>query len=347
MDDLSIAMGQGRIENNRLVLEPDASGRVYLTFNGRDLDLAEHTQWRVSAHSSHPWETFIVWKTRKGGEQRFQYKLPKPLRYNPIVASTRDVEGWRGNATQFGLGFRIPAGNRLVLEDIRVKAPGLADTLEQWNYEWSSLTPWQAADINLYTGTRYFEQGQHPVVVFALLAAGFLMAFLLAGVLYPMQRATRWAGAGVIVLSAWILLDLFWQVRLWRQLELTREVNGGKTTEERILASDDGPLWTFAESVKPLIPERIARVFVASDTDQRGLLTTYYLTPRNTSWNRRSALLPGAETFRNGDYIALIHPVDMRYLPDQGGLRLKSGELLPVEHVWGNRDGDLFRVIAE
>ncbi|MEM8562703.1 MAG: hypothetical protein AAGF57_10740 [Pseudomonadota bacterium] len=344
-DELQVEIGSGKLGASGLVLTPDASGRAYVTFKGRYIDLNSHTEWRIETDTERPWETFIVWQTRQGGDSLYQYKIPGPMRYNPIVVSTQGVKNWQGNAREFGLGFRLPAGNQLTLRGVALKPHSIVNVVDNWVYDWSSLKPWQAYDINLYTGTRRFGEGQHPVTVFAAASILALTLLFLWWLLHRPNARYVLAGAGALVLTAWIALDLFWQVRLWKQLENTQKTLGGKSTDERIRSSKDGAMWQFAESVKPFVSPMDSRVFVASDVDSKGLVATYYLTPLNTSWNRRGALLPDANQFRAGDYIALIKPTAFVYLPEKKQLRVAETVHLPVEQVFSSREGALYKVL--
>ena len=98
-----------------------------------------------------------------------------------------------------------------------------------WN-NWAGEQFWSAPDINFIKGT---TSGQGPSRCLFAGATGLVLLAL--GLLHVMRRTKgllTWRVAGAAVVCMWIFSDVFWQLRLWRQVSQTWDTFGGKTSAE-------------------------------------------------------------------------------------------------------------------
>src|SRR4030095_15987125 len=78
----------------------------------------------------------------------------------------------------------------------------------------------------------------------------------------------RWIGAGLplalvlMLIAAWLVLDLRWQWNLARQVAVTARPYAGRDWREKHVAAEDGPLFEFIEKVRAELPPPPPRRFL-------------------------------------------------------------------------------------
>ena len=184
------------------------------------------------------------------------------------------------------------------------------------------------------------EERSHYATLLATVAAGGFFAVALYWLLtrraLPRDPRIYWT----IVVAGWLLLDLRFQVNLWRQLAQTAATFAGKTGEEKRLASDDRGLYTLMKEVSAALPAPPVRVhFIADD---RALRTrgSYFLYPQNVYYrdaNRASKQMP--EELRSGDYVLLFPSSDFGYDRATQALVWRDGQRKPAEEILSRPQG--------
>lgn len=328
--DLSLEMGNAVPLTTGLRVSPNESGQVYIAIPVRKTNLAEQHLLSIEFGGKPPPVIFAIWHNDIQPDQVFQFKLP-PQQQDPVVFDMSTVQGWEGNATRFGIGLRLLPGQQLIIRSVSLGAPTLATEARGIWQNWSNFRPWKQVDINIHTGTRQFGEGPHPMLAFALFSLLGLGLYWLATRLRSSAFSVRIGGA--IVLIAWIFLDLFWQVRMFKQASLTVDTFGGLDTNEKLLASPDADLVRFTALAKEKITDHDARVFIASSDDYEGMRSAYYMSPLNTYWHRRGPELPATEQLQAGDYLLLVAPSSVELNLQAGRLRYGNNEPVTIEPV--------------
>ena len=339
--DFALEMGSAVPQAGGLHLSPNESGQVYIALPPRSTDLAQQHLLDIEFADSPPQVIFLIWNNDIEPQQLYQFRLP-PQQQNPVVFDMSGVKGWDGRATRLGIGLRLRPEQQVVLRSVSLDSPTLLTPVGKALRNWSHFRPWKQVDINVYTGTRKFGEGPHPAPVFALLCLfGLVLYFAFARI---GRRRFSVGVAGTIVLGAWLMLDLFWQLRLWQQVPITLKQFGGLNSDEKLLASSDADLIGFVTAARQKITDEEARVFVASANDGMGMRSAYYISPLNTYWHRKGPELPPPEQLNAGDYLLVIAPSAVRYNPDKGSLRYGTTDPVTIETVHRDRQGLLLRV---
>ncbi len=345
--DFTAVNGDAEPVADGLRLNPDDSGKIYLTLDVEGLDLSRHSLVHLDAQSRFPLQYFLLWKTAEYGEQLFQFTVSATAgaSVEPLVVDMAGQPRWEGEATMVGLGVFAPGRREVLLREFAFHRPGLLYDARLLLAQWSGFLPWKAADSNFYTGTTGYREGVPPVPVFAGLLALGAAAYVILLLARGRLRAFDWRVVGALAFFLWVCLDLMWLHRLGGRVVDTIDNRVGKSVEERLLATEDAPVVELVAQVRPLIDDEDARVFIASDSDFHGMLGSYYLSPLNTYWRRFGPELPFARFVRPGDYLLLVRPTRVAYDAQRNVVTFQDDVEVPVQTLHFSPLGGLLRVL--
>lgn len=343
-DDIQLEMGAGIRSRDGVILSPNQNGQVYFTLPGANFNLQHQHLLELQFGDMPLPPVFIFWRNGGPSSQQYRHHLP-PTKENPARYNLQDVPAWQGSSTEVAIGLHVDPSQQIELLHVTLASPTMFTPVADVWRNWTSFRPWQAADINVYTGTRESGTKPHPMPVFAVLALLLLAGYALWHKLRRGTLQVDWRVAGGLVLVSWMILDVFWNMRLWQQVPITYGKFAGKTSTEKLLASSNADLVRFILAAKAKIPEPDARVVIASGSDYIGMSSAYYMSPLNTYWHRNGPELPPRAQLNKGDYILLVAPTSVPYRPGDNKITLKSGNM-QVEQLFASREGALLRVLA-
>ncbi|WP_162846095.1 hypothetical protein [Seongchinamella sediminis] len=322
-----------------MLLQPNAAGQILLEFPHRELPLAENPRVVIDFDGAPPLQVFLIWRNSIDTTRLRQFKYVPGANARAVI----DMSGhrhWQGEARLLQLGFRGPPGQAINFRGMTIQQPGIADYLRDLWQNWAAFRGWKPADINVYTGTREFSTGPYPAPVFATLVLVAMLAYLLLA-----RRNASWTGAGLLVFCGWLALDSLWQLRLWRQVELTTTTFAGAGNEEKLARSGDAAISSLAREAQQRIADPRAVVFVATRSDTAGMLAAYYLAPLNVYWHRHGPELPDLDRLAPGHFILLLPPSALRLDAGETLLLNRQGEQLPVAIRYQDNSGLLLEVM--
>ena len=217
-----------------------------------------------------------------------------------------------------------PAGHLLVLNSLFLSALLLlsADLLWQRPAD-TSITDWLQQrwhtasafeGVQIYTINRLYGGPQEtalPVGLIAALWAG-IAALLWLGWRGLRRQPLTLAPLGLLVLVAWLVLDVRWQWDLWQQLDLTRQQFAGQTPEQKRLR-EQPEFAAITYQLAQAVLERTAddpeqRYFIVSSNRYWRYRVAYFLYPRNVA-----VALVGSEALRPGDYLVVFDEPQLSY----------------------------------
>ena len=309
---------------------------VSVPANGLSLDKNYRVSFKFAGQP--PPQIFVVWRTSASAEV-FQHGF-RPLENREPAIDMRGVKGWSGSASSMELGFLLTPGQQVILIETRIFKPDVTDLLKETWESWLFFEPWKPVDVNIYTGTRVFNQGPYPVPFFA--AVALLLLALYAAL---RKRKASYRGAALLIFCSWLALDALWQIKLWRQVSTTMAQYGGIDSRQKLLASEDAVIVRFADACHAVIDEPEARVFIAGSNEYHTMLAAYYMSPNNTFWHRRGPELPAAEYLQRGDYIVLLGANKLNYQRNTGFIHFENGGRLAVREHFADNFGALLEVL--
>jgi hypothetical protein len=344
-DQIKVGMGTSIKSEKGLKIQAGADGRIFLSVAADGVTLDEFSAVKFEFHQPPPaGQFFVAWRIASGKDGMHPFVIPGASQ-GTVTVSMSAAADWMGAADVLGLGIKLAPFSAVGIQSISLSRSTFLGEAKERLHDWASLKPWTLSDINLYTGTRAFDQGLPPVLFFSRVLLAGLIGYLVYLLLTAGLRQFNWQIAGIIILACWIVLDLMWQVRLGLQVSETYARFGGKSSQEKLLASSDAPIVRFITRVKKSVDGETPRIFLASANDYGAMLSAYYIAPINTYWHRGGSELPARKFLSSGDYILLIAPFTTQYRPDRGLIRLPDSGRLPVELVLKEQMGVLLRVI--
>lgn len=334
---LPVLMGSAETRAESLSLTANLQGQVLLSVPANGASLDDHSHLRVVFGANPPSRIYAIWKNDHS--DRLHQAGFAIGGQSVITLDLSQQENWTGAVRSLQLGFRAFPGDPFDIATVELYRPGPLDKLQGLLGNWTYFRPWQAYDINVYTGTREFSRGPYPMPTIG--AAGLIVMLVY---LVVARRRFSWRAAAVILLGSWLALDALWQYRLWQQLGETRTRYAGLDPEQKLLASDDGALYSLAKRAREIIDRPDARIFIASSGDGPGMLTAYYVAPLNTYWHRSGQELPAARHLHSGDFILRLRDSTLPYLPESGVITTPSGENIDVMQHLADPQGVLLEV---
>ena len=243
----ALGRGRGHRDGREFVLEAtDGERLAVLSARVAPFSADGHPRVDFNLHSSDalPIELVFLWRTEERPNRNFSKRLAWSGTHIAALELGPD-DGWTGTITGVALVARGTLPRPLVLQSFSVPSVSVATVIGDIFHQWSAFIPIVAASVTL----PFDEERSHYATLLATVAAGGFLAaalyWLLTRRALPRDPRIYWA----IVVAAWLLLDLRFQVNLWRQLARTATTFAGKTGDEKRLASDDRELYTLMREV--------------------------------------------------------------------------------------------------
>ena len=324
--------------DSALTLTSNPNGQILVSVPASGLPLRENYRVSFKFAGHPPAQIFLVWRV-ESSQELFQ-KGFRSTGESELSFDLTDVRGWDGKASSLEFGFLVQPGQKIDLLEIRAFRPGLSEKVRAVFESWLEFKPWRFVDINVHTGTSQFLVGPYPAQVFAVITLSLVFLYCALW-----RRKSKPQSIALIIFCSWLILDSFWQLRLWRQVTETRVQYAGKTSEAKVAASEDALFAKFAVDAAARITRPDARVFVAGMQDYQAMVSAYYLSPINTYWHRHGPELPDAKYLKPGDFIFLLRASAINYQPTLSTLQLASGDQLKVKEHVSNPLGALLEVL--
>ncbi|HEY2863540.1 MAG TPA: hypothetical protein VGK37_07960 [Casimicrobiaceae bacterium] len=324
--------GRGHRDGGAFVLEATDTERLaVLSARVSPFSAEGHPRVDLDLHSTDvlPVELVFLWRTQERPNRNFSKTLTwTGTRIAPVELGADD--GWVGSITGVALVVRGSLPRPLVLESLTVPAVSISTVVADVVAQWSAFIPIVAASVTL----PFDDERSHYATMLATIAFG---GFAAAAAYWLMTRRALRPDPrvyGVILIAGWLILDMRWQLNLWRQLARTEAMFAGKTTEEKHLASDDRQLYSLMREVSGTLPAPPVRIhFVADDLALR-TRGSYFLYPQNVYHSETTrARKPLPEELHRGDYVLLFLTGDLGYDRSTHELTWPDGRRKPAEEI--------------
>jgi hypothetical protein len=327
--EMTAARGKAQLRPEGLVIAaPDSTGTAVVslntTFRARDYPVIA---WDASAIPEDV-EATVLWYSDIDSSRVFRHALVNEAGRLAPVRLAQDP-GWLGRIGGVALVLRGSFTEPIVVRSAAAKAMSAAQVAGERLQEWLQFEPWTGASINGRPEQAQSESLPLPAVLalFAIVAAA-----LYAGLWWLKSRAFRPAllgGVAGLFVTAWFIADAAWEWNLARQASLTRALYGGKTSEERHRAAEDGALFAFMDRVRNKLPPPRARVFIAAELPYFRARGAYHLYPYDVYYDPSSATLPPPGVIRKDDYLVVYQRRGVQY--DASERRLRWDGNAPVD----------------
>jgi len=341
---LAVAAGTGSMDGGTLAVAPaDASGTIIVTV-AVALSASDYrgVAWQASGLPPGT-EARLLWHSEYKPGRTFTLSIPTEAdRLAPVVAS-RDPN-WIGPVNGIALALRLPAPQTVAISGVSLDPLTLRSQLAGRVRDWITFEPWSGASINTVVGGADLQELPLPVLLglAVLIAAGGAVALA--------RWRPHWIGAGLplalvlMLIAAWLVLDVRWQWNLGRQVAVTAKTYAGRDWREKHVAAEDGVLFAFIEKVRAKLPPPPARVFMVSDAQYFRGRGAYHLYPYNVYFDPWNNTIPPAAAMRPGDYIVVFQRRGIQFDPARGMLRWDGGAPVAAESLVVEPGAAMFRL---
>lgn len=282
--ELKLIHGEGKQKNQKLkVTKQSESGRILISTGRIKLPAKQLSVLQYQIDNQNPLtDTYFFWRNLSQNKKiNSQYLITSKA--NNYINLSKHPE-WSGHIGEFGF---IIYGN--IEQAIEINALSfhsfspmiLINTLFA---EWSEFRRWTQKSIN-FTYLVSPKPLLYPVV-----AASTIFIFgLLIHLFYSWVAARSFQPVAIALLFvlSWFSVDIIWLKNRVLQSQETYVSYAGKSSDEKLLASDHAELVQFATAIKQLRQKNgKGRIFFLTSRESRflGLRLRYFLLPINTAY---------------------------------------------------------------
>ncbi len=342
--DMQVSRGTGRVVGDELVVTATDGNDIAIVSVSSDLRSSDYAtvawfgiDFPEDAQLTMLWQSDVAPGIINAAPVRVESGRPQPvdLARNPK---------WIGRIKGLALALRGKLAQPIVLRGVVAKPMGAGEVLGDRVREWLAFEGWTGTSINTVTGGADIQGLPLPLLLACALAVA-------AAVLALVRRLRpQWAGANVLLalaglfLVAWWLQDARWTANLARQVRATQERYGGKSWEEKRLASDDGPLFAFVQKAESVLPRTPVRIFVVADAHYFRGRAAYHLYPNNVYFDPRANTMPPASALHRGDWMLVYQRRGVQYDAAQQRLRWDDTQTVPAELKLAGQGAALFEI---
>jgi hypothetical protein len=329
--DLTLARGAGARVGDELVLTaPDATGIALVTLTS-ELRSGDYpvVAWLGRDFPENA-EVGLLWRSDYAPDRLNNVRVPvESGRLRPVLLQGNPA--WVGRISGLALVVRGALPQPARIRGVVAKPMGAVETIGDRADEWLAFEGWTGTSINTVTGGTDVQDLPLPLLLacVVVLAGGVVLAIRRWA---PRLWSAPVAGAvlGVFVI-AWTVLDVRWTWNLVRQVRATSIDYAGKSSHDRHLAAEDGPLFAFIEKARGIMPAKPVRIFVVSDANYFRSRAAYHLYPHNVYADPRRDLMPNADWLRPGDWLLVYQRHGVQFNAAEGRLRWDGNQTVAAE----------------
>ncbi len=341
--DTRIFWGTATTVDDELQLQLNAAGNGVIRLATKRIDARAYPFLHLAIEeSAHKPQVSISWIT-SGKPADVHTYVPHSKSWSSLWLATNEIPEWTGNIGFVRLNVVGQAGETVRIRDFGIYPASPARQLKAIFSDLAGYVPWNRAAMNSHTGVTPVASFYPSMLTVALLALSLLVYSVLL-LVFRSRVTFSWHVVALIFLACWIILDLFWQNRLLRQVADTYHTFSGKNVEEKLTVGPDAELYKFVAQVKPLAQRPETRIFVSSSDRYRGQRSAYYLYPLNIYWLVPDSEFPPDDLLHSGDLIVLINPTPMRFNEERQTLATSPVNRLDAELLLNDRIGTVVRL---
>ena len=355
-DKIELIQGQGSEQTDSLVINALTEDGIALLSSPRGLTFQTHQldrfHWCLS--DSQPSLTLrLLWTVSGVPGQVYSVDLMAKNGCHSI--NLRPFENWHGVADGVGLQLEGQLPKPVVLSEISLRPSPPDNALDLFNElrrDWTQHHRWQTSEVHFVRLGSLKPLVPLSLVLFLWVVVSSIFAGLIGSFLAARGQRARFNPLGTALLgfaiTAWFLIDGFWQWELARRLQESHQQLADKSVGERFRYYD-GDTFALVEAVRAALPPSPQRLFILSSARQRlpKLRAHYHLLPHNV--NSQAHLPPTPKQARPGDYILILGRIEeLRYYNRRGKEALiwggKNQYRLAVKPLLAEHGGVLFMI---
>jgi len=305
--ELNFVMGAGDADGDRVTVDQFSDGYALLSSGPISLH-AQDYRFVLLAFESPLGGSVPIFFWRSSDAPGELVRLPV-REQGPVLIDLSGQPGWRGEISEFGFLFE-EAGTAYSVGPVALEPDRLGLRLQLTWGSWTAFERWSQKSINFLQGGQPEQPLRLPLILTAWLALTMILNWLFSRRLGG-DPARLWAGAAVVFLAAWMVLDVRWTANSIRQAGQTLETYGSASDDERLGRGPDGIVYGLISRLKAdVLPLEPARILIVGDEQaleyylQRA---KYHLLPHSVYATRRFPTNPQPSSL---DYVIFLGQAD-------------------------------------
>lgn len=338
---MTVFTGAAQAEEDKMIVTgPDSRNAVILGLNTPNISTQQYGMIAPNIEGiPDNTEVTLFWRNDLAPNKMFTRLL------NVAGGRVQDVivagdSNWLGRIHMIGLIIRGAIPLPVTIKGLVVKPASAASVLaDRWR-DWTDQESWSGMSLTRIVGGRTGMELPLPLIV-------TLSAALACGAYFALRRWRHWAISALtiaaIVMSAWLVLDLRWQLNLASNALTSWDDFAGRDLSAKRLMGIDAEFEKIAVDIRSQVPPQ-SRLFVfAQDPGVAGRLA-YLLLPAKVYYDIAQSNIPPTERFKPGDFILFHRKPGVRYSPDRKELLLEGRSTLRAEIIYAKRGAVLAKV---
>lgn len=346
---LKAVIGTSEIEGGEITITGYQDGIALLSsgpvnFNASQYSLLD-LELTIDPDTRYPDESpAFFWRRQDSSGQVSRHTLD-----GRALVDLRLSREWRGTVVEVGFVFFDTQKQSPVLSEVSLRMPKLSDQLRMLPQQWFEFEPWTQRSAHYRTGGGEIQEIRLTPLVLLWMALSLLIAAWLSG-----RSTERWQVMGLVVMSAWLVLDVHWLSNRVRQATISVPALLNDSIHERSADPELGIYSDWLSELQQKLLESGTReiVILAEPGLEKyyGLRAKYQLLPHGTHLVRR---LPSPRLFYQLDYVLFLGDFMSDQAPGEdidtlqlrlAALPVSRGKIKRMELVDFHPQGMLFKV---
>jgi hypothetical protein len=193
---------------------------------------------------------------------------------------------WQGDIVALGFGFDRQMHDSFILDSVEIRPYSVRSMLESIWDEWTAFEGWSLRSINVIKGGADGALIRPLPIMFMWVVITFIIYQL---IVIKNIKQVSWELPIIFCITGWLLLDILWQINLFRQNYLSYQLYAGKTLSEKRLVGPDAALYAFSKQVKKHFSDDKSRIFLTGKGLSGNIIyeqprLQYFLMPYNVKF---------------------------------------------------------------
>jgi hypothetical protein len=297
----TFAFGSGQQGDKNMLVDEFDNGYALLSSGPVSINAGDHHILRYTwLPSQWPREAAFFWRRSADAQNVIRTEIATP---GARLIDLSVEPDWRGEITEFGFlvagenGETIEIGSALLLPE------SLKTRLQLTWQAWTTFEGWSQQSINFIYGGDVRQIVSLPLFISGCLFTTLLLLWVFSRFGSIISSRQFFTIAGLVLLSAWMVLDIRWSANNLRQIQLSYQKQWPNENQQGHSTELDADLQRYIDRLKnEVLGDKPARILILGDenaADYYLLRAKYHLLPHSIDVSRNipEKLLPESLDF--------------------------------------------------
>jgi len=281
--DFNFAFGSGRPVGDRMLVDEFANGYALLSSGPVNI---QADALRALSYTwlppKIPQEAAFFWRRLNDTQNVMRSEISTPGTQLIYLSAEPD---WRGEITEFGFLVAGVNGKTVEIGSASFIPDSLSTRLQLSWRAWTDFEEWSQQSVNFLHGGDYRQLVSLPLLVTTWLLISLLLLWLFSRHAKNIGSRQLLITAGLVFLSAWVVLDIRWTANNLRQIQLSLQSHTLAGGQQGSSIGLDGKIVQYVQRLKSgVLGDQNARILILGDdnaVDYYLLRAKYHLLPHS------------------------------------------------------------------